>query len=125
MFQLQVKHHFVAPIAPGSIHCGLDDDPAPREYHYQVDIEADGLDAQGFVVDNMDVVRYFERIASVDVSCERLCERAAEELWLPHFTRLEVRIHGTSFASVSCARYRKARGGTIPAPMPETDSDWP
>lgn len=124
MFQLQVKHRFVAPIAPGSVHCGLDDDPAPREYRYQVDIDADGLDGDGFVVDNMAVVRYFERINAVGVSCERLCERAAEELWRPNFTRLEVRIHGTTFASVSCARYRTARG-TIPSPLPETDTDWP
>lgn len=106
MFQLQVKHHFNAPIAPGSIHCGLDDDPAPRTYHYQVDIEADGLDDSGFVVDNMTIVRYFKRIEAVGVSCEQLCHQAALDLWQPHFTRLEVRIHGSTFASVSCTKVR-------------------
>jgi hypothetical protein len=107
VYQLQVKHHFVAPVAPGSIHCGLDDDPAPRVYHYQVDIEADGLDAYGFVVDNMDVVNYFNRIEAVGVSCEELCRLAAHELWDERFTRIEVRIHGTTFASVSCCKVRE------------------
>lgn len=106
MYQLQVKHHFVAPVAPGSIHCGLDDNPEPRQYDYQVDIEADALDDLGFVVDNMSVVTYFNGIDAVRVSCESLCEQAARELWLPNFTKLTVRIQGTFFASVACTRCR-------------------
>lgn len=112
LYQLHVDAHFTTAIKPGSIHCGLDDLPL-KDFRFQVDIEADRLDDNGFVIDNQDVVRYFQDWLTIDMSCEKLCNKAAAELWRPNFTKIEVRIHGTPFASVSCVRVRGPNGGCI------------
>jgi hypothetical protein len=108
-YKLNVAGRFAAAIEPDTTHCGLNPKPF-LSFSYAVDIEADALDSQDFVMDNLDVVAHFDGIRSVGASCEVLAELACGDLWRPHFTSIAVRIHGTDFASVTCTKVRGQNG---------------
>ena len=67
---------FTAAVEPEKIYCGLYNTPEIT-YKFQVELEADvqGLDEDGFLVDNRDLERVFLECKHVYRSCENLCEK--------------------------------------------------
>jgi hypothetical protein len=69
-FTLRREGTFICELS-GSIHCGL----LPiNEFRYQAEIcvTDNGLDSQGFIMDNADIQKYFDSIGATDLSCELL-----------------------------------------------------
>jgi len=65
----------------GPYHCGPDH-TTPKRFPYKVTIHYhDGaLDENGFLLDNTSFREYFNTLGCTSLSCERLCDKAANDL---------------------------------------------
>lgn len=78
MFTVRRKGEFTAYLVPGTSHCGIGDGLTKTfSYDAWVCLEDGGLDDRGFVIDNSEFKKFFDRQTRLDISCEALCKAAA------------------------------------------------
>jgi hypothetical protein len=61
----------------GAYHCTTESRPALR---YEVRASGDSLDSRGFLLDQLDIPKYFDSIRETSDSCELLAARARADL---------------------------------------------
>ena len=52
----------------------------PIRYSANISIDKDDLDDRGFIIDQIDIAKYFDRITESGLSCEQLAMKAATDL---------------------------------------------
>lgn len=83
-FQQYVRGLFTIAVT-GPYHCGPDH-TSPKEFGYEVTLHYpnDALDAEGFLQDNLEFIRYtdeyFVNLGTTDLSCELLARKCALDL---------------------------------------------
>ena len=80
---LQHAHgEFSATLVPGTAHCGLSYGAGIGNFKYTVEIEYisdEALDHNGFLLDNLTFQDYFQHLEPINVSCEILARRCAND----------------------------------------------
>lgn len=78
-FSQQAKGEFQVEVVKGTHHCGVDDRRGQFKYEVTVLFHANPLNEYGFLLDNTDFQHYFQNLGPVDISCELLAERSAND----------------------------------------------
>jgi hypothetical protein len=125
MFTIRRNDSFEATLAPGTPHCGMGDGQTKKfNYEAWVTIDDDGLDDDGFVIDNKEFQEYFEQQRVLRHSCEMVCRDAARHFFKrasgrgrQHIHEVCVRIWG--LPEKAYAEYMWKKGNSVTGIMPE------
>jgi hypothetical protein len=126
--------------AHGHNHCGVDTE-LDMVYYFTADCTRGSLDARGFLLDQITVRRYFDKVRSSSLSCEKLCIKCCQDLVRLgvkenpgiYFNFVELRLGPSEEASMTyycdgeelktlCERTRNPRSRTHKKKLPPTNT---
>jgi hypothetical protein len=108
MFTIRRNGEFDAQLI-GSVHCGLTQGFNRFRYEVEISVDNDGLDNQGFVIDNKAIQEYFDttyRGRPTTRSCEAIARTACEDFKAmlgdrsKHCARVCIRVFGLPTAHI-------------------------
>jgi len=126
MFYQRAHGSFVAPVVPGTPHCGVNPDECRCDYHIELTFNDESLDTDGFLLDNTVFQGYFVEFSAkpVSISCENLCRQIALDLCAlcnDRATHVSVALSPFSGVEVSYT-YTPSTDAPIPVLQPVTAS---
>lgn len=99
MFTIRRNDEFITRLVDGTPHCGVGTGMVTFKYEAWVIVADEGLDMNGFVIDNMEFKKYFDTRTTMDHSCEMACMQAGR-----HFFKLAARKSGGIHILEVCVR---------------------